>query len=423
MQAPLTRARNNTREESVLFNQTEAGTPMGELLRRYWWPVGISADLKDKPTLVRLLSEDLVLYRDLSGKTGLVGALCPHRRANLVFGNTTQDGIRCRYHGWLINSDGSVLATPGEPDKSFKTSVKHPAYVTQEMGGLIFAYLGPQPAPALPPFNFLADPGERMVKITGYAECNWMPTIENAMDPLHLSFTHAPTFKDLRAEPEVWFEEHDLGVAYVSARPTPQDKSRYGVRVHNLLFPAISHSGNTDRWVENAAGSDDPPITARWAVPVDDTNTIMFRIMYRPENHQGEWRDCPEGERWDLPWEAARAKPFQEYRESQGQPTELGYTVPPGASREDATIVESIGAAIDHENENLLPTADLGLSMIRDLYLLAMKSVEAGEDPPGTFRDLAPGVVIKPKTGEQTVDAEEYQRLLERKDVASSLAY
>lgn len=422
MSTKLIHIRNNTADESQIFNQTTKGTPMGELLRRYWWPVGISADLKDKPTLVKLLGEELVLFRDLDGSTGLVGALCPHRRAKLCFGNTARDGIRCRYHGWLIDGEGQVKATPGEPDKSFKDTVKHLAYPTQEMGGLVFAYLGPLPAPQLPPFNFLVDPGERIVKITGYADINWMPTIENAMDPLHLSFTHAPSFKDLRAEPEVWFEEHDLGVAYVSARPTPAKDGRYGVRVHNLLLPAISHSGNTDRWVAGAAGSDNPPITARWAVPVDDTHTIMFRIMYKPENHVGEWRDCPEDERWDLPWEALRAAPYQEYRDAhfRGE-VELGYTVPSGASREDATIVESIGTAIDHENENLLPTADFGLAMIRQLYLDAVDSVAKGEDPPGTFRNLPANEVVKPRTGERVVDADEYAHLLAHKTVAASL--
>ncbi|RZS85331.1 Rieske 2Fe-2S domain-containing protein [Pigmentiphaga kullae] len=422
MTSRITRTRNNTAQESLILNQTGKGTPMGELLRRYWWPVGISADLNDKPTLVKLLGEELVLYRDQQGRLGLVGSRCPHRRANLCFGNVAHDGIRCRYHGWLMDAEGRVKATPGEPDKSFKDSVRHPAYPVQELGGIVFAYLGPRPAPALPPFNFLVDPGERVVKVTGYAECNWMPTIENAMDPLHLSFTHAPSFKDLRAEPEVWFEEHDLGVAYVSARPVPGKDGRFGIRVHNLLLPAISHSGNTDRWISGAAGSDDPPITARWAVPVDDTHTLMFRIMYKPAGHAGDWRECADDERWDLPWVATRAEPYQEYREAPSQDAvRLGHTVPPGASREDATIVESIGAVIDHENENLLPTADHGLAMIRQLYLDAAMSVQEGGDPPGTFRDLAPDTVVKPRTGERMVDAQEYARLLEQKSVAASL--
>src|SRR5690606_27068773 len=121
--------------------------------------------------------------------------------------------------------------------------------------------------------------------------------------------------------------------------------------------------------------------------------------------------------RWDLPWEALRAEPFQEYRDARFRgDIQLGYTVPSGASREDATIVESIGQAIDHENENLLPTADFGLAMIRQLYLDAVEMVARGEDPPGTFRELPADEVVKPRTGERVVDSQEYAGLLEQKN-------
>ena len=98
-----------TKEENEILTQVGRGTPMGELLRRYWWPVGISADLKDKPTFIRLLGEDLVLFRDGKGRPGVLGALCSHRRANLCLGNVEEKGIRCRYHGWLYDTDGNVL--------------------------------------------------------------------------------------------------------------------------------------------------------------------------------------------------------------------------------------------------------------------------------------------------------------------------
>jgi 5,5'-dehydrodivanillate O-demethylase len=420
----ITRARGNTAEESLVLNQVGKGTLMGELLRRYWWPIGISADLKEKPTFVKLLGEELVLFREPDGKTGLVGAHCPHRRANLCFGDALRGGIRCRYHGWLIDGEGSVKATPGEPDKQFRETLKHIAYPTEELGGLVFAYLGPAPAPQLPRLNFLAEPGEHIAKFTGYAECNWMQAIENGMDPLHLSFTHAPSFKDLRNEPEVWFEPHDLGVAYVSVRAMPGKDDLFGVRVHNLLLPAISHSGNTDRWIAGAAGSDDPPITARWTIPVDDTNTLMLRIMYKPANHPGEWRrDCPPEENWASPWEALRAEPFKEYRDANyhGGPITVGYTVPAGASPEDATIVESIGPTIDHENENLLPTADVGLTMIRQMYLEAAQTVAAGGDPPGTVRGDQRDRIVRPRTGERFVDKAEFERIRTLKNVLSSL--
>src|SRR5690625_1290006 len=418
------KTRNNTKEESEILSQVSKGTPMGDMLRRYWWPVGISADLKDKPTMVRLLGEDLVLFRDRSGNTGLVGAYCPHRLANLAFGNVTRDGISCKYHGWTFNSKGKLLATPGEDDKDFKNTVKdHTAYPTQEMGGLIFAYLGPEPAPALPPFNFLTDPGERIAYFTGFAECNWMQTIENGMDPLHLTFLHSDSFVDMRAEPESWFEPHEYGVAYVSVRPAHEIKDKYSIRVHNLLLPAISQTGNTDRWVEGAAGSANPPVSARWAIPIDDTNTAMLRIMYLPEEFKGKLRnDVPEEQRWNLEWHAERAEPFKEYRNATDPDNvELGYTMPKGAAREDATITESIGSCIQHEKENLLPGPDQGLTMLRQMYLNAVKAVQEAGTPPGTGAVEDADKTIKPRTGERIIDADEYARVRKERNVLSSL--
>ncbi len=416
--------RNNTAEESKILNSVSKGTPMGEMLRRYWWPVGISAHLKDKPTMVKLLGEELVLFRDRSGNTGLVGAYCPHRLANLAFGTTARDGIMCKYHGWLINHKGKVLATPGESDKCFKDTVQdHPAYPTEELGGLIFAYLGPAPIPALPRFNFLADEGERIARFTGFAQCNWMQTIENGMDPLHLSFLHTDSFVDMRSEPESWFEPHDHGVAYVSVRPSRDDEGMFGIRVHNLLLPAISQTGSTDRWVKGAAASDDPPVTARWAIPMSDTETAMLRIMYLPEKFKGQMRDdVPAEQQWDLPWEATRAAPFKEYLcASDSDNVELGYTMPRGASREDATITESVGSLIAHEKEHLLPEADRGLTMLRQMYLNAVASVQEGQDPPGVMRGEDAQKVIKPRTGERVIDAEEYARLRVERNVSSSV--
>ena len=140
-----------TREENETLTRVGAGTPMGDLLRRYWWPVGMSADAKDKPTFVRLLGEDFVLFRDGEGRPGVLGAYCSHRRANLCLGDVEAAGLRCRYHGWLYDVEGRVLQTPGEPAESGLTdSIRHPSYPVEELGGLVFTYLGPQPVPLLP---------------------------------------------------------------------------------------------------------------------------------------------------------------------------------------------------------------------------------------------------------------------------------
>jgi 5,5'-dehydrodivanillate O-demethylase len=149
-----------SQEENEILTRVSAGTPMGELLRRYWWPIGISAHLKEKPTYIRVLGEDLVLFRDSAGQPAIIGAKCAHRRANLCLGNVEKDGLRCRYHGWLYGNDGRVRQTPGEPAGSkLKDSITHPAYPAQELGGFIFTYMGPKPIPLLPRYHFLAAEG------------------------------------------------------------------------------------------------------------------------------------------------------------------------------------------------------------------------------------------------------------------------
>ena len=131
------------------------GTPMGELMRRYWHPIAATAELNERPTkAVRLLNEDLVLYRDKSGTLGLIERACPHRRVDLTYGIPEEHGLRCMYHGWMMDETGQCIEQPFEetvhPDGRFKEKVKIAGYPVQELGGLIFAYMGPQPAPLLP---------------------------------------------------------------------------------------------------------------------------------------------------------------------------------------------------------------------------------------------------------------------------------
>lgn len=417
-------AKNTTAEESAILNQTGRGTPMGEFLRRHWWPIGISADLKDKPTLVRLLGENLVLFRDGSGRPGLLDSKCPHRGANLCLGNSRENGIQCRYHGWLINHEGTVLSTPGEPDQSFKKTVRQPAYAVEELGGLVFAYMGPSPVPALPRFNFLAAPGDRRVKVTGFADCHWLPTLENGIDPIHLSFTHSPSVPGLRNPPEVWFEEIDWGVAYFSSRKIPDGAGNH-VRIHNLLLPGMSATGAVEPFitkaVTKATGSLDIPMSARWAVPIDDEHTMLVRIMYKPASHPGEWRDdIPEEMRWDKPWQAMTVEPYQEYRQSPEQPVTLGYTIPPGVTPEDATICGSIGRQVDHSKEHLLPTGDIGTHLLRQIYLDGVADVANGRDPKGVVRN-PDHAIIHPLIGERFIDDTELTHMRRQGSVAANL--
>jgi 5,5'-dehydrodivanillate O-demethylase len=371
-----------TREENQILTRVGPGTPGGEMFRRYWLPVGITDDLKDKPTLVRALGEDLVLFRDGQGRPGLLGALCSHRRANLALGTSTALGLQCRYHGWQYDVRGRVVITPGEPEESdLKETVHHAAYPCVDMGGMVFAYMGPDPVPLFPQYDFLAAPGERFVKVTGIANCNWLQCVENGIDPLHVSFTHRDVWSDLEIEPTMGFEETPWGLVHKAYRPTEHD-GVWNYREHHVVMPGISIGGSQQRNLIGAAGT--PPLSCRWSVPIDDETTLIIRLIWKAADNPGKFTNDP------LPrgWRAITLEPYKEYKQHVGnEPPELGYTMPPIIATEDATILESLGAIVDRENETLLTYGDYGIQALRSMYLSEIRAVEAGRDPRGTFRD------------------------------------
>ena len=135
-------------EENELLTQVGPGTPMGTLLRYYWHPVCAADELLKSPFRtkeVKILGEELVVYRDRSGELGIVDKYCTHRRASLAYGVVEENGIRCQYHGWKFDSTGSCIEQPFEdtthPEDNFRAKCGIRAYKVQEMGGLVFAYM------------------------------------------------------------------------------------------------------------------------------------------------------------------------------------------------------------------------------------------------------------------------------------------
>ena len=370
-----------TKEENETLTRVGPGTPMGELLRRYWWPVGISAHLKDKPTFSRLLCEDLVLFRDGRGRPGVVGALCSHRRANLCLGDVERDGLRCRYHGWLYDINGKLLQTPGEPpDSKLKESVHHLSYPVEELGGLVFTYLGPKPVPLLPRFHFLAAEGERDVLIQAFNDCNWLQCVENGIDPYHVSFLHGDVWRPVAAEPEeVMFEEAEWGCVYKAIR-RGRKEGEYNYRQHYIIMPGIASGGDNrvSTGKDNPQASELPAATCRWSVPVDDTHTMNMRVRFKATS------DIKSKERRRDTAKPFQVEPYKEYKESDS-PT-LGYQIPSAVFEEDGAILDSLGPIVDRENENL-SVIDGGIAIVRDMYLKQIEIVKAGRDPKGVIRD------------------------------------
>ena len=281
-----------TREENELLTQTGPGTPGGDLMRRYWQPLALVEELPPggPPRPVRILSEELALFRDETGAPGLLGIHCAHRAADLSYGRIENGGLRCLYHGWLYDRNGNCIEQPGEPAGSnFKDKVKQVAYPCKELGGIIFTYMGSDEPPQLSNYEFLMVPEENRLVTKYHHSCNYMQSNEGNIDPQHLSFLHRMlsegsgvprvTGSDLTANtyfggdvtPTIEIEETDFGLRIFSVRDdTPG--SEY-VRITNFIYPNLSAFPGR---VGNGYG-------VNWHVPIDDTHHWKFSINFDRE--------------------------------------------------------------------------------------------------------------------------------------------
>src|SRR5436309_2083720 len=183
-----------TDEEIQRISQVGPGTPGGELLRRYWQPIaGLHQVTEENPTAyIRMLGEDMVLFKDKSGRVGLIADHCSHRGASLLYGRVEERGIACAYHGWLYDTAGNCLECPAEPAGSmFHLTVKHRAYPVEKFVGLYWAYLGPEPAPVVPRYDvWVRRDGRRRIIVHPQLDCNWLQPMENSADPAHADILH-----------------------------------------------------------------------------------------------------------------------------------------------------------------------------------------------------------------------------------------
>ncbi|HET7393216.1 MAG TPA: Rieske 2Fe-2S domain-containing protein, partial [Candidatus Binatia bacterium] len=231
-----------SKEENEMLTRVGRGTPGGEMLRHYWWPVGFSELVRKngQSTKARLLGEDLVLFRDGNDQLGLLALHCSHRGTSLEFGRVEDAGIRCCYHGWLYDTRGQCLEQPAEPaDSTFTKRVQHPAYKAQEIAGFIFAYIGPEPAPLLPNYDlFSREDGERHIG-AGHDYCNWLQRAENSVDQTHLVALHAPEYPHMALKrPIIGWERKPYG-AKISMHVPGVTKPKFS----HWIFP--SHTRHT----------------------------------------------------------------------------------------------------------------------------------------------------------------------------------
>jgi phenylpropionate dioxygenase-like ring-hydroxylating dioxygenase large terminal subunit len=274
--------RDMPREDSRLTH-TGAGTPCGELMRRYWQPVALASQLTDVPLAVDILGEELVAFRDGSGRVGVLHRHCCHRGASLEFGRIAERGIRCCYHGWHYDVDGTIIDTPGEPPGSrLKTLVSQGAYPTREAHGLVFAYMGPPDAlPDFPHYDTFRLPDTELVPYAIRHDCNWLQVHENLMDPYHAVFLHSRMGEiQLTAAwgemPVIEWGERDDRMYYVASRRLGDN---VWVRFNEVALPNFGQVAGF--WEDGLAEVLFQRVGAmRWTVPIDDTHCWIFGLRH-----------------------------------------------------------------------------------------------------------------------------------------------
>ncbi|MEK7216006.1 MAG: aromatic ring-hydroxylating dioxygenase subunit alpha, partial [Chloroflexota bacterium] len=377
----LTKAMNET------LTRIGPGTPMGDLMRRYWHPIAGASELDDNPVKkVRVLCEDLVLYRDKAGNLGLIDEPCPHRRVSMEYGIPEQEGLRCPYHGWLFNHEGRCLEQPAEPwNATFKDRVTTKSYPVQELGGLVFAYMGPAPAPLLPRFDLLA--WENVVRQVGVTvvPCNWLQCMENSLDPVHVEWLHGYYMdyvwstrgrleRQFQAKHKrIGFDRFEFGIIkrrVVEGNTSEDDPWKVG---HPIIFPTILRIGSSGNYRFD------------YRVPVDDTHTLHLTYsVYRP----------------GIPLPAQQSVPVYNLPMFDDQ----GKWMTEVILVQDFFAWASQGAIADRDKEHL-GQSDIGIIMFRELLHEQMELVRQGKDPMGVIRDPDQNVCIMVPQEEHSYDA------------------
>lgn len=356
-----------------LLTEVGPGTPMGELMRRYWQPVAVSREVQDLPRMVRILGEDLVLFRDRNGRPGLLYPRCMHRGTTLYYGKVEEQGIRCCYHGWLFDVQGNCLEMPCEPGGGKRRDLaRQPWYPVEERYGFVFAYLGPpDKKPVLPRYDNLEnleDGYELQAYIGGMgstgdfsldmAPYSWLHMNDNVMDPYHVYILHSkmtgPQFaKEFELQPKVKFFKTGEGVCYSAVRQL--DDGRRVDRVSSWLMPNVMSV--PDIYLKEGQSS-----MVSWAVPVDDSHFAQAMAMKIPKGVVFEGIKLG-GKTWgEMTMEEHQRTPG-DYEAQAGQ-----------------------GPISLHSEEHLV-SSDRGITMQRRMLKEQIKLLKKGGDPVGVVFD------------------------------------
>jgi len=386
-------------EHNALVTGTRAETAGGALMRRYWQPAALVEELADERPLVpvRLMGEDLVLFRADDGGLRLTARRCPHRGADLRFGRIEDGGIRCPFHGWLFDGRGNCLEQPAEPPGSnFHAKIRMPGYPCVERNGVVFAWLGPGEPPPLPDFDCFAAPDAYTFAFKGYLECNWLQALEVGIDPAHGSFLHR-FFED--EDPEegygLQFRDRVEGASYpltwiMREFPCPEihiEDTGYGMRLTALrdLDAASRHVRITNLLFPNAIviplGND--MIISQWHVPIDDTHCWWYAMFtsYGEKLDKKAMRD-QRLQLYTLPDYRPRLNKANDYGFDASEQERLTFTgMGEDINVHDQWAVESPGPVHDRTTEHL-GVSDRAIIHYRRRLIEAIDTVAGGAEAP-----------------------------------------
>ncbi len=387
-----------SQEENKLLTQIGRGTPAGDLLRRYWHPICPASELSDSSPKkrIRVLGEDLVLFRDGKGRVGLVAEQCAHRRASLYYGFVEDDGLRCPYHGWKFDVAGNCIEQPFEPAGTpLKGEACQAAYQVQKLAGMFWAYLGPTPAPLLPRWEpLVSTKGPRSIYVLPQLQCNWLQVMENSVDTTHTYYLHGHMLVTRgQAEQAAYYyrpiEDYDFevvkedtwaGVRKIRTYGGEQAEKELG---HPLIFPCILLSPQREH------------IVMHFRLPVDDTHTQIYRIEFTPGGDTS-------GMDWDNP-PVRYSKPLKD---------ENGEFKLDTFASQDAMAWETQGPVLDRSLENL-GTSDRGLTLYRRMLKEQIVAVQESKEPLGVIRDPKKNqmIVIPVSEGQARMARKEMQKV------------
>ena len=386
-----------SRDDQETLVRVGPGTPMGTLMRRYWVPVLLQSELPepDCPQVrVRILGEDLLAFRDTTGRVGLIDQFCAHRGVSLFFGRCEEDGVRCPYHGWKYDLTGACVDMPSEPEESnFKTKVRLTAYPCLELGGLVWAYLGPPGLKPPPPnYDWLRVPPAHVFWTKREQESNWLQALEGAIDSSHVGVLHryeldhdrlhqdaeGPRFIKADTRPKFFTADTPFGVA-IGARRKGDAESRWYWRMTPFVMP----------FHQMVPPYGDNPTGGHSFVPIDDENVFSYSFYWHPTKPIGdELRASMESgsgiHSVNIPgtFKPVANKSNDYLIDRRAQKERRSFSGIAGIAQQDAAAQESMGAIQDRSRERL-GTSDAGIIAARERLLRAALALrDTGAPPP-----------------------------------------